>query len=480
MRRTFISLAMALAALCSVTVFASAAGADAGITVQLDGQALEFTDAKPQVVESRTFLPFRSVFEAMGAQVSADGNVITAVRGDTELTMTIGETDAQIRRSDAVETLPMDVAPYVDSATWRTYVPVRFAADAFGCSVGWDQAEQTVVIVDTETLVRSALSGKEFTLLEKLMAFNGKYSTGNWAMDGTCTAAVSLLGSDAIPVLSGSVSGITSGETAAEMSMDLDMDLTELMTALIAGEDVSLADLGVTSEDLQMAMSMDLKMDLDAGTFYCKLNDEWMQAAGLPAGTWLSLDLGSMMAEDLADSTLTDMEPDALLRGILSTVSLDDRAGDGYAFMSTALNELLTAFSDEGFLKTGDGYETAYLLEPEEFGCGVMLDLSTTSAGDVNGYAFTFVLSIPVEDADALLGEYGMLVDELDLVLTVSMDAQGSTDIELYFGATPLFDMGMTMDMNYRASSTAPDVSLPAGASVMDYADYLAGLITIE
>lgn len=187
-----------------------------------------------------------------------------------------------------------------------------------------------------------------------------------------------------------------------------------------------------------------------------------------------------MMAEDLADSTLADMEPDALLRGILSTVSLDDRAGDGYAFMSTALNELLTAFSDEGFLKTGDGYETAYLLEPEEFGCGVMLDLSTTSAGDVNGYAFTFVLSIPVEDADALLGEYGMLVDELDLVLTVSMDAQGAADIELYFGATPLFDMGMTMDMNYRASSTAPDVSLPAGASVMDYADYLAGLITIE
>lgn len=477
MRRTVISLAMALAALCSVTVFASAAGTDAGITVQLDGQTLEFTDATPQIVESRTFLPFRSVFEAMGAQVSADGNVITAVRGDTELTMTIGETDAQIRLGDAVETLVMDVAPYVDSATWRTYVPVRFAADAFGCNVGWDQAQQTVVIVDTEKLVGSALAGKEFTLLEKLMAFNEKYSTGNWAMDGTCTAAVSLLGSDAIPVLSGSVSGITSGETAAEMSMDLDMDLTALMTALIAGEDVSLADLGVTGEDLQMAMSMEMKMDLDVGTFYCKLNDEWMQASGLPAGTWLSLDLGCMIADE---SALADMEPDALLCGLLSVISLDDRAGDGYAFMSTALDELLTAFSDEGFLKTGGGYETSWLLTPEEFACGVMLDLSVTSAGDVDGYALSLVLSIPVEDADELLGEYGAFVDELDLVLTVAMDAQGAANIELYFGAAPLFDMGMTMDVSYHASSTAPDTSLPAGASVIDYADYLAGLITFE
>lgn len=480
MRRTIISLAMALAALCSVTVFASAAGADAGISVQLDGQTLEFTDAKPQIAESRTFLPFRFVFEAMGAQVSADGSVITAVRGDTELTMTIGETNAQIKRGDAVEILPMDVAPYVDSATWRTYVPVRFAADAFGCNVGWDQAAQTVVIVDTENLVRDTLEGKEFSLLKKLVAFSEKYNTGNWAMDGSCSAVVSLLGSDAIPVLSGSVNGIVSGETAAEMSMDLDMDLTELMTSLFVGEGASLADLGLTSEDLQMAMSMDLKMDLDAGTFYYKLNDELTQSMGLPAGTWLALDMSGIAAEDLDELTATAADPSALLSGILSGISLDDRADDGYAFMAAALNELVTTFSDEGFMKTDDGYETIYLPDPDEFACGVALNLFTTAAGNVNGYTLSLALSIPMEDAGAALGEYGISVDELDLILMVAMDAQGTAWVDLYLGAYPLFDMDMTMDLNYRATDKAPDVSLPAGANVMDYADYLAGIITIE
>ena len=43
--------------------------APAAISVQLDGENLTFTDAAPQVQEERTFLPFRAVFEAMGAVV---------------------------------------------------------------------------------------------------------------------------------------------------------------------------------------------------------------------------------------------------------------------------------------------------------------------------------------------------------------------------------------------------------------------------
>ena len=51
------------------------------IAVQLNGEDLTFTDAVPQVKDQRTFLPFRAVFEAMGAEVSNEGNVIRQAGG---------------------------------------------------------------------------------------------------------------------------------------------------------------------------------------------------------------------------------------------------------------------------------------------------------------------------------------------------------------------------------------------------------------
>lgn len=41
-----------------------------GISVQLDGRNLSFPDAAPEARDGRTFLPVRTVFEAMGAEVS--------------------------------------------------------------------------------------------------------------------------------------------------------------------------------------------------------------------------------------------------------------------------------------------------------------------------------------------------------------------------------------------------------------------------
>ena len=154
--------------------------APSGIAVQLNGEALTFTDAVPVAQDGRTFLPFRAVFEAMGAEVSNEGNTITAVRDGKTLTMTIGSTEATLTEGGASTAITMDVAPYVDSTTWRTYVPVRFAAQAFGCAVGWDQDNQTAVIVDTEKLLDAALAEHQFTYMEKYLAYNQQFQEGIW------------------------------------------------------------------------------------------------------------------------------------------------------------------------------------------------------------------------------------------------------------------------------------------------------------
>ncbi len=79
---------------------------------------------------------------------------VTAVKGDTTVVMTLDSTKAEVTKDGQEQELTMDVAPY--SKGGRTYVPVRFAAEAFSCAVGWDGDEHTVMIVDVETLLGDA------------------------------------------------------------------------------------------------------------------------------------------------------------------------------------------------------------------------------------------------------------------------------------------------------------------------------------
>ena len=488
MKRCILSLVMALVALCAVTIAASAAEADPDITVQLNGQSLEFTDAKPQVKDNRTFLPYRAVFEAMGAEVGYDNNVVTAKRGDTELSMTIGGSVATVTRAGVAEELTMDVAPYVDDATWRTYVPVRFAADAFGCSVGWDQASQTVVILDVDTLVDEALAGKEFTLLEKYAQYSEKYNKGNWAVDGSMDATVSLFGSQDISVLTGTVDGIVSGNAAGAMSMTMDLDLASLMSHIAYLTNMSLADFGLTEEELRMSMAMDMKMDMNAGTLYFKMDDTLNAAMGLPAGAWMSLDLNAIMAEsglewdyDAMLAQANDIDVTELLKISLADISLDDQAADAYTIVADTLNSILTALSDEGFQKTADGYETTLTLTVEGVEFSIALELTTTAAGEVNGYGMVLSMIVPLdEETKAALAESGLPVNQVALSVSSSVDKNDQAKTVINVSMAPLFTADMTVEMNYDTTSQAPDTALPADAVVVDYMALMAGIADLQ
>lgn len=477
-----ISLVMALALLCSVTAFASAAQGDAGISVQLNGQNLEFTDAAPQVQDGRTFLPYRAVFEAMGAEVDYADNVVTAKRGDAALSMTIGATTATVTRAGVAEELTMDVAPYVDNATWRTYVPVRFAADALGCSVGWDQDTQTVVILDADTLVDEALAGKEFTLLEQYMKYSEKYNKGSWAVDGTMNASASLLGSQPFSLLTGTVDGIVSGNAAGELGMTMDLDLASLMSHIAYLTGATLEDMGVTEEELRMSMAMDMKMDLDAGTIYFKMDDALNTAMGLSAGTWMSMDLNAVMAEsgmewdyDALMAQANDIDAVELLKAALGGISLDDHAADTYTTVANTLDSVLTALSDKGFQKTADGYETTLNLNVEGVEFSVMMDLTTAASGEVNGYGMTLSMIVPLdEQTKSALAESGLSVDQIVLGVSSSVDQNDRAKSVINLSMAPLFTADMTVEMNYSATSQTPNTALPAGAVVVDYMDLMA------
>ena len=113
-----------------------------GIKVILNGKQLEF-DVEPMLINSRTMVPMRVIFEALGAKVDWDGSTQTAI-GETKKTtvkITIGK-DYLLKNDNIVV---LDSPAVVISG--RTLVPVRAIAESLDCKVEWYGETQVVEIL---------------------------------------------------------------------------------------------------------------------------------------------------------------------------------------------------------------------------------------------------------------------------------------------------------------------------------------------
>ena len=113
-----------------------------GITVILNGKQLEF-DVEPMLINSRTMVPMRVIFEALGAKVDWDGTTQTAigVTKSTTIKITIGK-DYLLKNDNIVV---LDSPAVVISG--RTLVPVRAIAESLDCKVEWYGETQVVEIL---------------------------------------------------------------------------------------------------------------------------------------------------------------------------------------------------------------------------------------------------------------------------------------------------------------------------------------------
>ena len=132
----------ATAALAAVLCTAANVYAE-DISVSVNGNAVNF-DVPPMIINDRTMVPMRAIFEALGAGVDWDDASKTAVseRGGVSVSVTIGE--SALKRNG--ESIALDSpAVIVDG---RTLVPVRAISEAFGCGVEWDGGSRSVIITD--------------------------------------------------------------------------------------------------------------------------------------------------------------------------------------------------------------------------------------------------------------------------------------------------------------------------------------------
>lgn len=139
------------AAFATDDLLISPAPAEKEIDVLVNGEKLEL-DVAPIIVNDRTMLPMRAIFEALGAKVNwiPTGRVIIATKDELMITMQIDNANMVIETTESTEkeVLTLDAAPFILND--RTLVPVRAVAEALKADVIWEAETRTVKVTQNE------------------------------------------------------------------------------------------------------------------------------------------------------------------------------------------------------------------------------------------------------------------------------------------------------------------------------------------
>ena len=110
-------------------------------SITCDGEKI-YSDVPPYIKEGRTLAPIRAILEALGMTVSWDSatQTATAVKGNLTITVSINSHVAYVNNEQKTLDVPAEIT------NGRTFVPVRFFAEALGMNVGWDEAMQRVIL----------------------------------------------------------------------------------------------------------------------------------------------------------------------------------------------------------------------------------------------------------------------------------------------------------------------------------------------
>lgn len=170
MKKTNISKFKLILIVTILLLFPTYADATNDISVVLENQKLEF-DVQPQIIEGRTMLPLRAIFEALGLEVGWDQETrtITGISDSKTIILKVGDSNAFV---DGV-TKTIDVSPLIIDG--RTLVPVRFIAENLGMNVVWDQEILTVKI-SRDDIIEWKYEGYE--AVEPFKEYERKYVNG--------------------------------------------------------------------------------------------------------------------------------------------------------------------------------------------------------------------------------------------------------------------------------------------------------------
>ena len=434
------------------------------VGVMVDGTYVQFPDAVPEVVNGRTMVPCRQVLEAFGGTVTYEnGEAVCRLEGVT-MRFQDGRDTALLTLADGTETtVQMDVPCYYKNG--RTYIPVRFFAEALGCDVLWDGTYDTAVILRRDKI--TAELDSRFTVLNRFL----KAMQSGGAGDHYKTTA--KLGGDL--TMLDSINGNKTYRFSADMELLASGTTVNFTAKLKLGDWAKLmAATGMLNyEDLaQLAASLkDARLEViydgEGGMLYMKVPGLSQLTYGTYAdGCWLAMPVTSLTELESAGVTTVG---GALYENELAYAKYGTPVLVYRDMMETA-GELAAYVGDECFQSNGGysvlrydkaDYEAALAAEGgEEYAQWASefekldLELKIAQSGDA-----TFRVLVQNKDSG-----YG------DVVL---VDASGSVsaakvNMQMLLRLKNQFDLSLRYTASTSATTAQPVTAPPAGETVID------------
>lgn len=467
----------------SLTAFAADSN---GIRVQYNGKYITNAD-NAKIIDGRVMVPFRQVFESMGADVTYDSKTktIQAKTDDKEISFTAGSADITIVENGVSTVKKMDVKPFVDKKS--AYVPVRFIAESMGFCVGWDAAEKAVVIIDPATLFADA--DQDFSVLAMLMKSGldpeGAYaSTGRFNMDITTYEEPGSI----LPGMGFTVTGTMSGvqqKSSADMVMTLAFQFDKMLSGLTAEEKTQMQPL------LDMFKNTEMKIKMDGETGVTYMNSSLFSAMDptVGANTWYKMNVYDTYAEmgvdlkSLAGMSSSDIKLSEILAASMSAMEYAETST--YQDIKTAYAFMNNLIGDSAFTKKTAGSYTTYSLNFNK--TSVLAAMAKTAldtglskdAMDLTELSEllnsgSFDANIMIKEKAGLLQEYSLKGNCAVEEMSFSFDMKGdpkNTAGKMSIDQKDVIKMIIDVESRITETSNKPDVSIPKDAVVVDYPD---------
>ncbi len=470
--------------------------------VMLNGEYVAFNDAKPCNISGRVMVPFRAILEAMGADVNYDSATkeISAALGDKTIYFHAGNSELKIVENGNESKITMDVIPFIDAYTQRTYVSTRFVAEAFGLSTGWDSAEKTVIIIDYDRMIPEIAA--KFTIFGMLFDNRDVDWEKNYKTEGNVNIVAKLAKE--------LMQSMTGDENAKAANIKLDMDIDAIQKGMNADMTIGIdADIKAIYDIFgidvyEQAYVEKLLEDLDIAI---KLDDENIYISmGLldylfsgedekPANgqtTWyaipltlvyetyeeMGMDFESMMKSATELKTFEDylklfaaMDEDymnihtyekvcAAVAVIEELIGDDEFVKSGNTYTLTINPKQLAKKLDKLGNKTADEY--IYELYSAGINFDAVIKIKTTSAGKVSNYNISGMM-----DLEGLIHE-----DNSKMTVKISGNAY-TADIDFVIDIPEVVNLTIGIDSNMTATNKMPDLKIPAGDKIVDFSNFM-------
>ena len=330
------------------------------------------------------------------------------------------------------------------------YVPVRFAAQALDCNVGWDSENSAVIIIDKDKFI--ADNGSSFELANQIMAFANQSYDQNQKLAGTINFSMNANdGADGI-ALSGDIqlNGVANA-TDAELECAINLNERDLERIIdIATEGYTDEEKAIVEGQAEMFKNMTFNFIIDGENLVLYVTSNLFETLGLSNDTWVKLDIAelySQMGFDNIESLIIqskDMSFEDQMLLCLDLVPMDDVIASNV--MIETYSSMMRMFSDSAFKPSDGGYVSSL----------------TTDLGD--GAYLTMQYIVSTDTLDNITGFGIKITASQNGAVVTSMDINTTTDtvtINMDMGLEGVFqftaDGTITAEPTQEAVITAPE-----------------------